>query len=168
MRRRTLLTLGLTTTALLVVVGGTAAWIQPGLVRSALSPTAREVFRAIGRAVLDKTLPEQDGAKEAALTAWLSRTDVLIGTLPPHAQTELSQLLAILATTAGRLGLAGLNSPWRSASISEVQAALQDMRLSGLAVRQQAYAALHDITAVAYFSEPDTWSMLGYPGPETV
>jgi hypothetical protein len=47
----------------------------------------------------------------------------------------------------------------------DVQEALQGMRLSGLALRQQAYAALHDITGAAYFSAPDTWHQLGYPGP---
>ena len=165
MQRRTLLKLGATSAALLAVVGGTVAWIQPGLERGALTPAGREVFRAIGLGVLDKTLPEQADAKEAALTALLGRIDVLISALPQHAQAELSQLLSILASGAGRRALAGLSTPWASASTPEVQAALQDMRLSSLAVRQQAYAALHDITAGAYFSEPTTWTMLGYPGP---
>ena len=165
MQRRTLLKLGATTAALLAVVGGTAALIQPGLERGTLTAAGREVFRAIGMAVLDKTLPEQMDAKDASLTGLISRIDVLINALPSHAQAELSQLLSILATGAGRLALAGLGTPWASASVPDVQAALQDMRFSSLAVRQQAYAALHDITAGAYFSEPATWSQLGYPGP---
>ena len=165
MQRRTLLKLGATSAVLLAVVGGTAAWIQPGLVRGTLTVPGREIFRAVSLGVLDKTLPEQLAAKEAALTALLTRMDVLISALPPHAQDELSQLLSILGTTAGRLGLAGLSTPWASASIAGVQAALQDMRLSRLALRQQVYAALHDITAAAYFSESDTWPLLGYPGP---
>ncbi|NQW94011.1 MAG: hypothetical protein HQ446_08260 [Polaromonas sp.] len=165
MQRRTLLKLGATTAALLAVVGGTAALIQPGLERGALTAAGREVFRAIGMGVLDKTLPEQIDAKKESLTGLLSRIDVLVSALPPHAQAELSQLLSILATGPGRLALAGLGTPWASASIPDVQAALQDMRFSRLAVRQQAYAALHDITAGAYFSEPATWAFLGYPGP---
>ena len=165
MQRRTLLKLGVTSTALLIVIGSAAAWIQPGLERGALTATGREVFRAIGLGILDKTLPEQPAAKEAALSAMLGRMDVLISALPPHAQAELSQLLSILGSSAGRHALAGLSTPWASASAQQVQAALQDMRLSRLALRQQAYAALHDITAGAYFSEPTTWAMLGYPGP---
>jgi hypothetical protein len=123
------------------------------------------VFRAIGLAVLDKTLPEQPAAKEAALTGLLSRIDILVGALPPYAQAELSQLLSVLGSGAGRLALAGLRTPWANAGVQDLQAALQNMRLSSLALRQQAYAALHDITASAYFSEPDTWLLLGYPGP---
>ena len=149
----------------MALLGTAAALIQPGLVRGALTPAGREVFRAVGLGVLDKTLPDQMAAKNAALTGLLNRCDVLISALAPHAQAELSQLLSILASSVGRRALAGLSDPWDTASPAAIQAALQDMRLSGLAVRQQAYAALHDITAGAYFSEPATWSMLGYPGP---
>jgi hypothetical protein len=165
MQRRTLLKLGAASATLLAIVGGTAALIQPGLERGALTAAGREVFRAVGLGVLDKTLPEQPAAKEAALIALMGRIDVLISALPPHAQAELSQLLSILASGAGRRALAGLSTAWPSATATEVQTALQDMRLSSLAVRQQAYAALHDVTAGAYFSEPATWSLLGYPGP---
>ena len=165
MQRRTLLKLGATSAVLLTVIGGTVALIQPGLERGILTPAGREVFRAIGLGVLDKTLPEQAAAKDVALTGLLDRMDVLISGLPPHAQAELSQLLSILATGAGRRAMAGLSTPWANASVADVQAGLQDMRLSSLAARQQSYAALHDITAGAYFSEPITWLMLGYPGP---
>ena len=165
MQRRNLLILGVVSAALLTVVGGTAALIQPGLANGALTPAGRSVFRAVGIGVLDKTLPELVAAKDLALAALIGRIDVLIGALPPHAQAELSQLLSILASGAGRWALAGLAAPWADASAGDIQAALQGMRLSGLAARQQAYAALHDITASAYFSEPATWQMLGYPGP---
>ena len=165
MQRRTLIKLGAASAMVLTVIGGAAALIQPGLDRGALTPTGREVFRAVGLGVLDKTLPEQVAAKDVALTALLGRIDVLISALPPATQAELSQLLSILASSVGRRALAGLNASWASANATDVQAALQDMRSSSLAIRQQAYAALHDITAGAYFSEPATWSMLGYPGP---
>ena len=165
MQRRTLLKLGAISAALLAAIGGMATLVQPGLERSKLTPAGREVFRAVSLGVLDKTLPEQADAKDLALTALLSRIELLISALPAHAQAELSQLLSILATGAGRLALAGLSTPWANASAADVQTALQDMRLSSLAVRQQAYTALHDISASAYFSEPATWPMLGYPGP---
>ena len=165
MQRRTLLKLGALSSALLVVVSGAAALIQPGVDRGRLTATGQEVFRPICLAVLEQTLPEGQSAQEAALTGLLGRIDVLISALPQHTQLELSQLLSILSTMAGRHALAGLAMPWPLASVSDVQAAMQDMRLSSLAVRRQAYAALHDITAGAYFSEPDTWAVLGYPGP---
>ena len=96
------------------------------------------------------------------------RVDTLVSALPSHARGELSQLLALLATAAGRRGLAGLAAGWPDASIEQLQAALESMRRSSLAVRQQAYHALHDICGAAYFSDASTWSVLGYPGPVAV
>ena len=165
MQRRTLLKLGAASAAVLLVAGGTAALLQPGLAGGTLSASGREVFSAVGRAVLDKTLPAEDGARHIALDGLLSRVDALVQSLPPHAQAELSQLLALLASAAGRRTLAGLSQAWDQASIADIQQSLQDMRLSKLALRQQAYAALHDITAGAYFSDPASWPLLGYPGP---
>jgi len=165
MQRRTLLKLGAASAAVLLVAGGAAALLQPGLKGDILSDSGREVFLAVGRAVLDKTLPADDGARQIALQGLLTRVDVLVQSLPSHAQAELSQLLALLASAAGRRTLAGLGQPWPEASVADIQHALQGMRFSALALRQQAYAALHDITAGAYFSDPSSWPLLGYPGP---
>lgn len=167
MQRRTLLQLGLTCAAVLVLAGGGAGWLlQPVLqADGALSSVGREVFAAVGRAVLDKSLPQQEGARQIALDGLLKRVDTLVQALPPHAQAELSQLLSLLASAAGRRTLAGLGQPWPQASIADLQRALQGMRLSALALRQQAYGALHEIATSAYFADAATWPQLGYPGP---
>ena len=165
MQRRRLLKIGVAATAVLVVLGGTAALLQPGLEDGALSPSGREVFSAVGRAVLEKTLPEEAGAQNIAIEGLLQRIDVLVLALPPHAQGELSQLLSLLASSAGRWGLAGLGPAWPEASVAAVQEALQGMRVSSIVLRRQAYGALHEITASAYFADEGTWPLLGYPGP---
>lgn len=165
MQRRTLLTLGLGATAVLMVAGGAAALLQPGLKKGVLSPVGQDVFLAIGRGVLDHSLPVEVGARQIAMAGLLARIDTLIGALPPHAQDELSQLLSLLGSAGGRRTLAGLGPAWSGASVAEVQEALQSMRLSTLGLRQQAYAALHDIVTGAYFADATTWPMLGYPGP---
>ncbi|MEO7954346.1 MAG: hypothetical protein ABIR35_09700 [Polaromonas sp.] len=165
MQRRTVLKLGMGSTALLLLAGGAAVLLQPGWHRGALSPLGREVFAAVGQAVLDKSLPAAEMARQTAIEGLLGRVDVLVRALPPHAQDELSQLLSLLGSTAGRRTLAGLGPAWADASVAEVQLALQGMRTASLALRQQAYAALHDIATGAYFADAATWPMLGYPGP---
>ena len=165
MQRRSLLKLGLVSAAVLAVAGGAAVLVQSGLEGGKLTATGREVFAAVGNAVLDKTLPEDSAARQMALDCLLQRIDVLATSLPPHAQAELSQLLSVLGSSAGRQLLAGLGTSWAKAGIADVQQALQGMRLSSFTLRQQAYAALHDITAGAYFSDPSGWVVLGYPGP---
>ncbi len=168
MQRRTLFKLGAASALALAVVGGAAALLQAGLRDGKLAPAGREVFKAVGRAVLEGSLPASGAARQSALDGLLERIDALTFALPTHAQEELSQLLALLASTPGRRALAGLDTDWPLAHEAELQRALQGMRLSSLALRQQAYAALHDITAAAYFSDAATWPQLGYPGPPQI
>ncbi|HEY1227504.1 MAG TPA: hypothetical protein VGF26_09295, partial [Ramlibacter sp.] len=119
----------------------------------------------VGAAVLDGVLPTEQAQRDAALAGFLVRVDALVSALPAHAQQELSQLLALLSTSAGRHALAGLATGWLEASLPLVQAALDTMRSSPLALRAQAYQALHDISGAAYVSDRGTWAVLGYPGP---
>lgn len=169
MQRRSWLKLSVGAAAVLAVAGGAIALVEPGLTKDgALGSAAQRVFSAVSRAVLEGSLPQEATAQDKAITGLLSRVSDLTAMLPPHAQDELSQLLALLAISAGRWGLAGLSSDWSAASAAEVQAALQGMRTSSLALKRQAYAALHDITGAAYFSDPSTWVQLGYPGPSKI
>ncbi|GAB3472726.1 hypothetical protein GCM10011496_24340 [Polaromonas eurypsychrophila] len=157
--------LGVASAAVFALGGGVAALMQAGLRNGKLDEAGREVFRAVGRAVLQGSLPADDAARQVALDDLLGRIDELTLALPTHAQEELSQLLSLLASAPGRHLMAGLSQAWPVASDADIQLALQGMRLSALALRQQAYAALHDITTAAYFTDESTWPQLGYPGP---
>ncbi len=168
MQRRSLLALGALSAAALAVGGGALALLQPGLQGAKLSAAGRVVFSGVSRALLDGTLPTGRDALAVALDDLLGRIDGLVGALPPHAQSELSQLLALLGSAGGRRALAGLSEPWASASIADVQHSLQAMRVSGLSLRQQSYQALHDIVGAAYFADSRTWAALGYPGPPPI
>jgi hypothetical protein len=168
MQRRSWLKLGMAAAAVLAVGGGAVALFEPGVRSGRLSTSGRLVFGNLARAFLDGVLPTETSELQAALAAFLVRVDTLVEHLPAHAQQELSQLLALLATPVGRRGLAGLQVDWAQASIPQMQAALQSMRTSPLSLRRQAYLALHDITGAAYFSDRSTWAVLGYPGPVAV
>lgn len=165
MQRRHLLQLGAASAVTLALAGGTAALTQPGLLGGRLTSAARAVFAALGAALLDGSLPASEPDRRVAIAGLLDRIDVLTQALPPHAQAELSQLLALIAIPPGRIALVGLGSSWAEASVAAVQQALQSMRDSSLDLRQQGYHALHDIVGGAYFSDPGTWGLLGYPGP---
>lgn len=168
MQRRTLLKLGIGSAVVLAVAGGAVALLQPGLQNGRLSAGARRVFSAVAPAVLAGTLPEGGDAQAKSLAALLERIDTFVSATPDHVQAELSQLLGLLDTAAGRLGVAGLSTPWEKASVAEVGDALQAMRISGVSLRQQAYQGLHDIVCASYFSGQESWAVLGYPGPRPV
>lgn len=165
MQRRSLLKLGIASAVVLAVAGGTIALVQPGLINGRMSDSARSTVGALAKAILDGTLPTEPQAAQIAINGLLGRIDALIAGLPPHTQAELGQLLTILPTAAGRLGMVGLGTAWDKASTQEIRSALQSMRTSSLAVRQQTYGALHDIVSGTYFAGPENWSILAYPGP---
>jgi hypothetical protein len=168
MQRRQWLALGAVSAAVLAAGGGALTLFRPGLSGERLSPSGRDVFHGVGRAILAGSWPTPSEAFRTAMEDWLARVDALIIGLPAHAQSELSQLLALLASGAGRAMLAGLHEPWQVASVPAIQQALQSMRVSSVSLRQQAYQALHDVASGAYFSDAQTWGLLGYPGPRTL
>lgn len=168
MQRRSLLKLGAATAVGLAVVGGGIALFQPGLREGRLTADGQRVFLAVARAVLDGSLPSDASQRQAALQAHLQRLDETLRGFPTAVQDELAQLLAILAAAPGRVAFAGLLTEWSAASVTDLQSALEGMRLSSLALRQQAYHALRDLTNAAYYADPSTWPALGYPGPRTI
>lgn len=168
MQRRRFLALGAAAAVVLAVGGTAAALAKPGWRDGRLTPSGRVLFSALGRALLDGSLPAASAAQSSALEGLIHRVETLVAGLPPHAQSEIAQLLSLLLAAPGRRLLAGVSAPWDEASIQDIQSGLQSMRTSGVALRQQAYHALHDIVGGAYFSEPATWAKLGYPGPQPV
>jgi hypothetical protein len=165
MRRRTWLGLGVLSAALLAAGGGALSLVaSPGIADGKLSAGGRRVFEGAARGLLQGTLPTDP----ATMPPLLDRIEGLIANLAPHAQAELSHLLALLASAPGRRSFATLSSDWNEASVEEVQRAMKSMQVSKLALRRQAYQALHDIVGAAYFSDASTWANLAYPGPTEV
>ena len=166
MQRRSFLKLGIGSAVVLAVAGGAVALIQPGLLEGGqLSPAGRNVFAGAARALLDGTLPSEAAAQQTAIDGLLNRINDLTMGLPPHVQGELSQLLSLLDSAPGRIGLAGLGADWASAPVAQISTALQGMRESRLALREQTYSALHDIIGGSYFAGSENWAFMGYPGP---
>jgi len=168
MKRRRLLQLGLGAAVLVGVAGGGIALIKPGLDEGRLSPEARSLMRAVALAVLEGLWPSPGPEREAQLARHLSTLESSIAGFPRATQNELSQLLALLCSSAGRWSLLGLHSDWSEASTAEVQTALQGLRASRLALRQQVYGALRDLNSALFFAEPAHWALVGYPGPRAI
>jgi hypothetical protein len=169
MKRRGFLKLGLGATVALAAVGGTAAWLTPrGWQDGHLSPAAASMWRSVALAVLDALVPPPGQARDEALAAWQQRLEQTIASLPPHAQAELAQVCTLLPTAPGRWALTGLGDDWSEAPTSEVAACLQAMRTSRLAMRQQLFHALRDLSNAAWFSGSSNWNVIGYPGPMAI
>ncbi len=168
MRRRTLLKAGLAGGVLLAVAGTGLALLQPARREGRLTETGRTLFTALAPAVLAGLLPAEAAARQQAVADLLPRVETAINGMPPAMQAEVDELLTIAGSSLGRLSLVGLASPWATASSEQIQSALRGMRDSSLALRQQAYHALRDLTNGGYFSDEATWAVLGYAGQRPV
>lgn len=168
MRRRTLVKVGLAGGALLAVAGASLALLQPARRDGRFTATGRAIFTALAPAVLATLLPADAAARNAAVAAFLPRVEAAIQGLPPALQGEVDELLTIAGSAPGRLALVGLGTAWDQASVAEVQAALAAMRDSSIALRQQAFHALRDLTSASYFSDAAPWAVIGYPGPRPI
>lgn len=168
MQRRTLLKVGLVAGTLLGLVGGALALMQPARRNGKLSDAARVALAAVAKAVIGPLLPQAAAAQVAALQAHVGRVEATIAGLPPSLQAEVDELLTIVTSAPGRLALVGLADSWHGAPEAQVTAALQGMRQSSLALRQQAFHALRDISNGAYFADRSTWQAIGYPGPRVL
>lgn len=168
MQRRTLIKVGLLGGAVLALGGGALALVRPGWADGRLTTAGRELFGAVARSVLEGLLPEAPAEREAALNGHLDRLQATIAGLPTPVQAELAELSALLLHPVGRLAFTGLGSDWAAADGPALRAALQGLRDSRLALKQQAFHALRDLTNGAYFSDPSTWRPIGYPGPTKI
>lgn len=168
MQRRTLLKLGLVGAALVGGAGLLLKQVVPARTQGLLSAGARAMVDALATAVLHTTLPAEAGERRKALDGLHKRLEDTIRGLPQHLQQELDELLTIAASSPGRLALFGLGAGWSEATPAAVTAALQGMRESSLALKQQAYHALRDILNAAYFADASAWRALGYPGQRPV
>lgn len=164
MQRRTLLRVGAATGALLAVAGGAWLLIQPARVDGRFTEPARQFYAAIARAVLGTWLPFEAPAREQALDAQLTRLEEAIAGMPPAVQAEVDELSLLGASAPGRLALLGMAKPWPDASDAELLAMMQALRNSSLALRQQVFQALRELTLAAWLAEPRHWAAVGYAG----
>lgn len=168
MQRRTLLRIGVATGLVVAAGAGVLSLVQPGRQAGRFTASGRDFYAAVARGVLGSLLPADPTALRAALDAHLQRLEQALAGMPPSVQAEVDELTTLAASAAGRRALIGLSTPYAEASAAEVEAALTGLRHSRLALRQQVYQALRELTNAAYFADSASWALMGYTGQRPV
>ncbi|APA69376.1 hypothetical protein [Janthinobacterium sp. 1_2014MBL_MicDiv] len=167
MRRRSFLKLGLIGACTLAAGGAAYRAVRgpapPG--RFMLDGEARAALAAIVPAMLGGALPQDAGARAAALDGAIVGVRTAILGLPLAAQQEVQDLFGLLALAPARRFVAGVKGGWREADPAQVSAFLQSWRTHRLATLQTAYLALHDLILGAWYADAAHWAAIGYPGP---
>jgi Gluconate 2-dehydrogenase subunit 3 len=172
--RRSFLKKGLIGATLLFVGGA----VPIALRRGTYDTTPRTPLRlftpreyAIFAAIAARIVPGDD-----ADAAWPSagaldcagKADALMATAHPSVGAELRQLLHLFES-----GLTGLLTDLRPTPFTRLTAAEKDARLSAwrhsrLALLRTGYQALRRLAQATYYSSPEIYQRVGYPGPPVV
>jgi len=172
--RRRLLKRGLLGGALLLLGGALPLALRSTLVRRRPARSLKlftEDEHAIFAAVAARVAPG-DGAGPTWPTAdaldCAGKVDALMATTHPAVGAEFRQLLRLFESALFGLVIAGAPTPFTRCSPAQQDARLQAWRHSRLALLRSGYQALKRLSHATYYSSPEVYALIGYPGPPEV
>lgn len=152
-------------------VAAGAALVLPRLGQSGSAPNGvvlaqahGDMLRVVAAAVLGSALPADAPSRAAELTRLLAAIGALIDNFPPSTRREIGDLFGLLALKPARMIL-GFSGDWQTSDVASTAQSMLALRDSSIALKQQAYFALHDMVLGSFYSAPQTWISTGYPGP---
>ncbi len=169
--RRSFLKVGVATLAVIGVGGWFASHLTDKGARALLAKSgyltaqAQAMLARLADTMLDGALPDEAGQRALAIEKVLVTADQAIAVLPPSMQKETQDLFAILGAAPTRALLIGQWTGWADASREDVGRMLTGLRHSSVGLRRVVYMSLRDMVAGSFYSSPDTWEQVGYPGP---
>lgn len=133
-----------------------------------LEGALRLVVAAVAPVMLAGALPVAGEQREAAIQRATDGVALAVSALSASAQREVAELFALLTLAPTRIAVAGVRSPWPTASEEQIRSFLDAWRTSSSDLLKSGYMALHDLIFGAWYADPMTWAAIGYPGPPAV
>jgi hypothetical protein len=130
----------------------------------ALVKQHENMLRVVATALLGSALSADAPLRAAELARVNTAIGGLIDSFPPSTRKEIGDLFGLLDLKLARAAL-GYSGDWLDAEAPAVAQFLYGLRDSSIALKQQAYFALHDMVLGSFYAEPKTWAAMGYPGP---
>ena len=172
--RRRLLKRGLVGGALLLVGGALPLALRSTLVRRKAAGHLKLLSRdehAIFAAVAARFAPG-DGAGPSWPTAdaldCAGKVDALMATALPSVGNEFRQLLHLFESALFGFALTGSPTPFSRCAPAGQDARLEAWRHSRVALLRSGYQALKRLAHATYYSSPEVYALVGYPGPPEV
>jgi hypothetical protein len=172
--RRRLLQRGLLGGALLLVGGALPLALRSTLVRRRPRGTLRLLRseeHAIFAAVAARLAPG-DGAGPRWPTAdaldCAGKVDVLMATTNPEVGAEFRRLLRLFESALFGLALTGTPTPFTRLDPAAQDVRLEAWRGSRMALLRSGYQALKRLAHATYYSSPEVYALVGYPGPPEI
>ena len=96
------------------------------------------------------------------------KIDALIATVHPDAGGEFRRLLRLFESSFLGTFTAGSPRPFTRAAPAEQDARIEAWRRSRLSLLRSGYQAMKRLAHAAYYSSPEVYARIGYPGPPEV
>ena len=96
------------------------------------------------------------------------KIDALMATVHPDVGKDFRRLLHLCESGFVGTFAAGSPRPFTRASAAEQDARLEAWRRSRLAILRSGYQALKRLADAVYYSSPEIYPLIGYPGPPSV
>jgi hypothetical protein len=169
--RRGLLKKTLGGAALLAVAGAVPVGLRRTRLRQVPGGRPLQFFSpaeySIWAAVADRVLAEQQptGSPTASQLDIAARADAFLSPLPDTDRKDLKQLLALFDNALFSAVQGGPPRPFTAMSPEEQDAHLRRWQTSRLAIQRTGYQAMKRLCCALYFSAPEAYAGVGYPGP---
>jgi len=173
--RRSFLKKGIFGAALLLVGGAVPIALRGGIDR-ARPRGALRLFTpheyAIFAAIASRIVPG-DGADAGSTGSWptaedldcAGKADALIAQAHPAVGAEFRQLLRLFESGLSGLFTNAQPTPFTRLTPAEMDARLEAWRHSRVALLRSGYQALKRLAQATYYSSPEVYARVGYPGP---
>jgi hypothetical protein len=96
------------------------------------------------------------------------KIDALLATVHPDVGSDFRRLLRLFESSLLGTFVAASPRPFTRATPAEQDARIEAWRRSRLTVLRSGYQALKRLTHAAYYSSPEVYARIGYPGPPVV
>jgi hypothetical protein len=174
LERRRFLKRGLLGGAALVLVGNLPFLLRTTAMRFAPRGTLRLLDRreyAILAAVVARLVPgPQAGADWPAADALdcAGKIDALLSQVHPDVGKDFRRLLRLVENSYVGTFMAGSPRPFTRAEAGEQDRRIEAWRRSRFALPRSGYQALKRLAQATYYSSPEVYALIGYPGPPMV
>ena len=167
--RRRFLQVGLASAALLATVRYLErSEAAPAPNHRVLDAGAVLIVAAFVPVVLEGSLPEEPEARAHAIRETVEGFDRAVSGMSLPTQKEVDQLFGVLRFGPTRLAFTGLWQPVEESPPEEVSAFLARWRHSRFEIQRAGYQALSQLILAAWYDNPSSWTVIGYPGPPKI
>jgi hypothetical protein len=96
------------------------------------------------------------------------KVDALMARVHPDIGADFRRLLRLFESSLFGAAIAGSPRPFTRATPADQDARLEAWRRSRFALLRSGYQAIKRLAHASYYSSPETYALVGYPGPPEV